>query len=198
MNKTTKGTIAAGAAVLLLLGTGGTLAYWNGSADLGGQTISAGQLTVVQDGTPTWTIQHVDGTASDVTSITGLRIVPGDKLVYQGEYDITGQGQNLAFTVGLTDSAIAPSDSSKDTDKALANLLADSAEFSVDAEPAVDAGTPVTVAKTGANGIVNHTATITATINWPFGDTTTGDNAAQLGSVDLSKFTLAVTQVDAN
>ena len=78
MNKATKGTIAAGAAVLLLLGTGGSLAYWNSTADLGGQTISAGQLKVVQDAavTPTWTIKHTSGAATAVTDIAAVKLVP--------------------------------------------------------------------------------------------------------------------------
>ena len=37
VKKTTKGAIASGVAVMLLLGGGGTLAYWNDTANLGGK-----------------------------------------------------------------------------------------------------------------------------------------------------------------
>lgn len=44
MKKLTKGTIAAGVGVALLLGGGTTLAYWNDSVNMAGSTIQAGNL----------------------------------------------------------------------------------------------------------------------------------------------------------
>ncbi|KAB1662503.1 alternate-type signal peptide domain-containing protein [Pseudoclavibacter chungangensis] len=48
MNKLTKGAIAASAALVLLLAGGGTLAYWNDTADLDGANITAGNLQLTQ------------------------------------------------------------------------------------------------------------------------------------------------------
>src|SRR5690606_11331258 len=128
MNKATKGTIAAGAAVLLLLGTGGTLAYWNDTADLGGQTITAGQLQVEQQGTAAW---ELNGAPIAETDLAGLRIVPGDELTYVGEFEITAAGRNLAFDIELASGAISAATSDDAADIALAAALTDSATFTV-------------------------------------------------------------------
>lgn len=199
MKKTTKGAIAAGAAVLLLLGTGGTIAYWNDSANLSGQNeIAAGQLYVEPDGTPTWTIQHTTGAVTPVADIAAVRIVPGDQLVYQGTYEITAQGQNLAFTVGLAGGSIAAADAEDDADVALAGRLTGSAVFSVDGGANTAPGTLFPVAETGDNAVYTYPATIAATITWPLSGDPAVDNPAKLGAVDLSGFAITVTQVDAS
>lgn len=198
MNKITKGTIAAGAALLLLLGTGGTLAYWNDSANLGGSAITAGQLGVAQNGAPTWRIKHTNGTETTVADITAVRIVPGDQLTYQGQYNITAQGQNLAFTVGLAAGSIAAATPVTAANTALAGRLSASTVFTVNGGAATAPGTTVQINEPGtSNAAITHTATITATITWPFTGTTTQDNPAKLGAVNLSQFALTVTQVDA-
>ncbi|MBD3758181.1 MULTISPECIES: alternate-type signal peptide domain-containing protein [Microbacterium] len=192
----TKGTIAAGAALMLLLGTGGTLAYWNDNASLAGQTITAGQLRVVQNGTATWQIQHQSGTVEAVANIGNARIVPGDKLIYTGAYNVTAEGQNLAFKVDLAAGAITGSTTAA-ADVALAGRLAAAATFSVNGGAATAPGTSVTVPKTGGNAVTTTPVTITATITWPFGDATSpaADNLAKQGKVNLSAFALTVTQV---
>lgn len=199
MKKTTKGAVAAGAAVLLLLGSGGTLAYWNDTANLSGtNNITAGNLAVAQTGTPTWKIKHTSGAETTVTNIAAVRIVPGDQLIYEGTYDITAQGQNLKFQVGLGAGSIAPATSAT-ADVALAGRLAATAQFQVDGGALTAAGTPVSVSHLNNTSGV-HPVVIRATINWPFGDSTSpaADNPAKLGAVNLSQFTLNVTQVDGN
>ncbi|MGX1792795.1 alternate-type signal peptide domain-containing protein [Microbacterium sp. NPDC055312] len=204
MNKTTKGTIAAGAAVLLLLGTGGSLAYWNSTAALGGQTISAGQLNVAQDAVaPTWKITHTTGTATTVTDITAVKLVPGDTLEYTGKFNITAQGQNLAFTVNLAKGSIAPATAGNATaNAALVTRLANSASFTVNGGAVTNAGSVVTVKvpTADANGVKTHSVTVTAKIAWPFGDNASpaSDNAAQFGAVSLKDFALNIQQVDAS
>lgn len=203
MKKTTKGTIAAGAALMLLLGTGGTLAYWNDSATLNGQnSITAGQLRVVQTGTPVWSIKHQTGTETTVSDITAVRIVPGDQLIYKGNYTVTAEGQNLAFKVDLAAGSIAGATAGA-ADTALAGRLTAATTFSVNGGAATQPGTAVTVAKpTGAdNGVKTHTVAIAATITWPFGAdvaSATADNPAKQGKVNLSQFALTVTQVAGN
>lgn len=205
MNKATKGTIAAGAAVLLLLGTGGSLAYWNSTADLGGQTISAGQLKVVQDAavTPTWTIKHTSGAATAVTDIAAVKLVPGDTLTYTGKFNVTAQGQNLAFTVKLAKgSIVAATTGNAAANSALATRLTNGATFTVNGGASTTAGTAVTVNKPAAdiNGVKTYPVNVTATIVWPFGDSNspTLDNPAQLGAVSLNGFSLLIEQVDAS
>ena len=203
MKKTTKGTIAIGAAIMLLLGTGGTLAYWNDSAQLSAQNnITAGQLRVVQTGTPTWQIKHQTGTATAVSDITAVRIVPGDQLIYTGNYTVTAEGQDLAFKVDLAAGSIAAA-STNGADIALAGRLTAATTFSVNGGAATAPGTSVTVAKpTGAdNGVKTHSVAISATITWPFGAdaaSATADNPAKQGKVNLSQFALTVTQVAGN
>ncbi|MEJ6553834.1 alternate-type signal peptide domain-containing protein [Microbacterium esteraromaticum] len=193
MNKTTKGTIAASAAVLLLLGTGGSLAYWNTTADLGGQTISAGQLKVEPAGSPVWTIKHNSGDATPVGSIQTVKIVPGDTLAYTGEFNITAEGQNLAYTATLVNGSIKAG-STAEADIKLAELLKESAVVVVkDANGAPVAGPTFTT--TGSS--VAKKVTVTVTIKWP-STTPAVDNPAKLGVVSLSGFGVELKQVDAS
>lgn len=95
MNKLTKGAIAAAAGVALLLGGGGTLAYWNASTSVGAGTIQSGNLAVATSGTGAW--KDADG-AIDLDT---FRAVPGDKLTFTQDLTITASGDNLLFTVGI-------------------------------------------------------------------------------------------------
>jgi alternate signal-mediated exported protein len=74
LNSTTKGSLAAVVAALLLTGGAGTLAYWNDTENVPGGPISSGQLDL---GTPAcgagWVL---DGGATLTTQL----IVPGDTL----------------------------------------------------------------------------------------------------------------------
>lgn len=196
VKKTTKGAIASGVAVMLLLGGGGTLAYWNDTANLGGSnTITAGTLTVVANGTPTWNIQHSSGAATAVANISEVRIVPGDVLTYSVPATITAQGQNLRFQVGLAGGSVAaPGGNAAGT--ALASRLTNSAVFAVTGATPVGAGGNTFEHKSNTSS--SYATTITATISWPFGTagSPTQDNPAKTGAVDLSNFALTVTQVD--
>ncbi len=196
MKKMTKGVIATGVAVMLLLGGGGTLAYWNDTANLGGSsTITAGTLTVVANGTPTWQIQHTSGGVTAVPDISAVRIVPGDVLLYSVPATITAQGQNLRFQVGLAGGAVAAVSASA-ADTALAGRLANSAVFGVTGATPVGTGGNTFEHKSNASS--SYATTITATITWPFGaaGSPTDDNPARTGAVNLANFALTVTQID--
>ncbi|WP_313817621.1 alternate-type signal peptide domain-containing protein [Citricoccus sp.] len=194
MKKTTKGTIAAGAAVVLLLGTGGTLAFWNSTVDTGEPTtITAGNLALTQTGTPAWTIAHTDGTATPVADISAVRIVPGDTLVFSADYQIAAQGQNLAFEATVAEGAITAVDGADAADAALAGQLAQSAAFTINGE----AGPTATIGhNSNAEGL--YDVTIDVDLDWPFGAAGSPDvdNPAKTGQVDLSAFAVSVTQVD--
>lgn len=193
MNKTTKGTIAAGAAVLLLLGTGGSLAYWNDSLDLGAESISAGQLKVTQQTAGWKRIPHGAATGEAVNP-RAVKLVPGDKLQYTGVYNIAAEGRNLAFTVSLTDGSIAGATASA-ADQKLKELLQPTATFKVNNQNWVP-GTAFTVSKDPASdGKKDHKVEITATLEWPLNGDPANDNAAQGGSVDIKGFALNIEQV---
>lgn len=131
MNKLTKATIATAAGVALLLGTGGTLAYWNASTDLGGATtITAGNLAVAPGAITTWTLKR--GNAAGVTvDPKTVKIVPGDKLTYSTTFSITAEGRNLTLSAGMTPGSITPAaGGSKAASEALAAYLTDSANTS--------------------------------------------------------------------
>ena len=194
MKKITKATLAAGAGVALLLGTGGTLAYWNDSTKLAAAQISAGTLQVTQKSNPTWTIQHANGAVRPVTNIGSVRLVPGDRLVYSGVFDIAAQGDNLRIRAEVAKGAIAAADPTRAADLSLAGRVTANTAVQIN-ETAVeqldfshlksDAGT--------------YPVTITATLEWPFGaddSSVAADNAAKQGRISLSDFVVNVRQID--
>ncbi|NUL49314.1 alternate-type signal peptide domain-containing protein [Cellulosimicrobium funkei] len=194
MKKITKGTIAAGAAVALLLGTGGTLAYWNSTVNVGTpSTITAGNLNLTQTAVPAWSISHTTGAETPVTDISSVRLVPGDTLTFSADYEIAAQGQNLAFTADVATGAITPVDEADAADTALATQLEETAVFTINGE-----SVPTASIDHSSNTEGVYPVTIDLTLDWPFGDGTTPelDNPAKTGQVDLSQFAVSVTQVD--
>jgi len=112
MNRNAKGAIAAGAAVLLLLGGAGTFALWNQSADLNTtDTISSGQLHLsnvpvggysgawyfYEEGLPL-TDYAASGLEVDVDTYL---VVPEDELIYVIDgVELEAEGGDLYFTLG--------------------------------------------------------------------------------------------------
>lgn len=193
MNKLTKGTIAASAALLLLLGTGGTLAFWNDTANLDGATVTAGNLELAQTGTGTWTVQHTSGAVEAVDDIAAFRVVPGDKLTYMGDFVITAQGDNLVVQASVAPGAIAPAAAGDAEDEALASRLTQSATYTINGTAEA---TGTVVHRDAATG--TYPVQIAVTIEWPFGDAAspTLDNPGKQGAVNLSAFAVTVTQLD--
>lgn len=91
MNKLTKGAVALGVGTALMLGGAGTFAYWNQSVQAGGGTITAGNLELTAE-TGKWT--GPDGQPID--DISKYRIVPGDKLTYTQDLNVTLEGSKIA------------------------------------------------------------------------------------------------------
>ncbi|ALG85706.1 alternate-type signal peptide domain-containing protein [Gordonia phthalatica] len=97
MNKMTKGALAAAAAAAILAGGAGTMAAWNSQSSLGSGSVTAGTLNIEQVGTAgTWHWNTADGAAFDPATD---RLVPGDTVVYVGEYKITAVGTHLTATL---------------------------------------------------------------------------------------------------
>ena len=171
MNKFTKGAIATGAGIVLLLGGAGTFAYWNDSADIAAGDIESGTLSLTA-GANGWEDQDGD-TIADINSFL---IVPGDVLTFTGAYTIDATGNNLLATLDVDDTdflADLPSD--------LVGKL--SVNFSVDAV----AG-PAEITSTEDGDVVS----VVVTVTFPFGGTV--DNSTQGETVDLSALDITLTQ----
>jgi alternate signal-mediated exported protein len=98
MNKYTKGAIATGAAIVLLLGGAGTFALWNDSADIAGGDIDSGTLELTNPGTGAW-VDMSD--LSTISNINNFRIVPGDVARYTQTFVIEASGTNLEATLDV-------------------------------------------------------------------------------------------------
>lgn len=192
MKKLTKGVIAAGGAVALLLSSGGTLAYWNDTINVGGPiTITAGDLNAAQKSAPTWKIKHGKGEETVVPDISAVRIVPGDQLVYSSEYEITAQGRNLSFRANVAEGSITPASASSSADKALSAQLKKTPAFKING---TDGSTSTITHKKDASG--TYPVKIDVTLNWP-GEASpaTQSNPAKGGVVNLSQFAVTITQI---
>ncbi|TQL47645.1 alternate signal-mediated exported protein [Homoserinimonas aerilata] len=90
MNKFTKASIASGAAIALLLGGAGTLAYWNDSATVNAGIVTAGELSLESTGSAVWKVNN-----QTITDPATFRIVPGDTLVLEQPLHVIAKGDNL-------------------------------------------------------------------------------------------------------
>ncbi|MGN7968020.1 alternate-type signal peptide domain-containing protein [Microbacterium sp. 22296] len=85
--------IAAGTA--LMLGGGGTFAYWSTQTALTAGPVQSGDLNLSL-GAGTWTLKGVLGTAQTVNNLTNVRIVPGDVLTLTQPLNVTLVGDTIA------------------------------------------------------------------------------------------------------
>lgn len=111
MNKNAKGAIAVGAATVLLLGGGGTLAVWNASDQVTGGSIYSGQLSLAGGDTAEGTWYFYDGgkgtdcadsvLADEVPNPASYTLVPGDNVIFCVDgLELSAQGGELYFTIG--------------------------------------------------------------------------------------------------
>jgi alternate signal-mediated exported protein len=108
MNKVTKGALATGAGVLLLLGGGGTLALWNTDEAITAGTVTAGQLDLTPDGVGAWTVTNAAAGVTDqaIAVIGDYRAVPGDVLTFTQTVDVTLEGNNMEATLDITQGTV--------------------------------------------------------------------------------------------
>ncbi|MFN8194472.1 MAG: alternate-type signal peptide domain-containing protein [Nocardioidaceae bacterium] len=96
MKNTLKGSLAALAAAILLLGGAGSLAYWNDAENVPGASISSGRLDLgTADCGAGWVL---DGGAAYTTQ----KIVPGDTLTKTCTIDLVATGTHLGADLALT------------------------------------------------------------------------------------------------
>ncbi|WP_299058029.1 alternate-type signal peptide domain-containing protein [uncultured Nocardioides sp.] len=173
MRKSTKSVLAAGAAVVVLTGGAGSLAYWNATADVEGGQVEAGELALDAVGTGVW---ELNGTAVDDPD-TDVVLVPGDVLTYTADYTVVAVGNNIQATL----SAVGGDGS---------GTLAPFVETELTATDA--AGDPVTTIGGGDN---NSTLNVDLEIDFPFGAAVDNDSQEQV--LDLSGVSIVLTQTDA-
>jgi alternate signal-mediated exported protein len=96
MNRSTKGALAGGAGVVLLLGGAGTLAFWTDTKAITGTDIDSGHLKLVTpDCGAGWIL---DGGATFTTQL----LVPGDTLTKVCEYTVDAGGEHLTASFDAT------------------------------------------------------------------------------------------------
>lgn len=169
MNKFVKGSIAAAAATVLLLGGAGSLAYWNSSTGLSVASISTGKLTIVDSG----------GSWTGAPAVW----VPGDEAVYTTTLTIDAAGTNIEGTLELDDTSLAITG-------------ATAGQFDVSFAAAAPTGTTweatgevLTITTAG-----QYQVPVTVTVSFPYG--ASADNTSQNATVNLSNLSFLLTQTD--
>ena len=99
MNKATKGALAGGAAVVLLLGGAGSYALWSDTETLPLGPISTGVLKLEPVAAGKWTDVSPVGPKTDPVTIGSFNLVPGDVLSYDATYRVDAEGNNLQATL---------------------------------------------------------------------------------------------------
>ncbi|KQR02956.1 hypothetical protein ASF72_07140 [Arthrobacter sp. Leaf141] len=147
-----KGTAAIAVGAALLLGGGGTLAAWNAEATAAPGTIVAGDLNVVKTAAGVWK----DRAGTTINNIGSYKAVPGDKLTFTQEVDVTLTGDKMAASIVAEGVG--------------ASNGFNPASVSVSA-PALSVGGVAVTNNLGPNAAVQK---VTATVTFEFLSTTTG------------------------
>lgn len=112
MKSTTKGALSSVAALVLLTGGAGSLAYWSAEEPVSGTDIDAGHLDLVTDATNVgcgaWTLGHTTGQAAALGA--GDLLVPGDVLRRACAFTVDATGKNLAATLSIDSPTFADGD----------------------------------------------------------------------------------------
>lgn len=177
MNKFVKGSIAAAAATVLLLGGAGSLAYWNAEAGVGPATINAGTLTL-----------DVDDIAweQDITAW-----VPGDSDRLETTLTVVAEGDHIEGEISLDEASLVfvGQGNADISDQFVVEFAQDGA-----------ATKPATATLSYAGGVFTFagagTYEIPVSVDVEFLYGTAADNDAQGATVDLSELNFVVTQTD--
>ena len=184
MRKTTKGAIAVGAGVALLLGGAGTMAAWQLTNTAASGSVTSGQFDLVSNtgATAKW------GTATNATTCTpsvtdfpaGGKLVPGDCVIYTQPVTVTASGNRLVATLTVTGIA---------NTGVWTGLTANSVT-TMDANPAVSGtGSPFTI--TPGTGTVSATGKVVTTVIF---DPATTSNTGQNSTATLNGVSLVLKQ----
>jgi alternate signal-mediated exported protein len=163
-----KGAAAIAVGAGLLLGGGGTLAWWNAADSAAPGTIAAGDLNVAKAGAGVWTDR-----AGNTIDITSSKVVPGDKLTFTQTLDVTLTGNKMAAELTATGTGAANGFTP-------ANVV-------VTTPVLTSGGTVITNPLTTSK-------TVTATITFEFKSTTAG-RTDTIASYDLGNVAFTLTQI---
>lgn len=110
LNARTKAILAIVAGSALLLGGGGTYAYWSTQVNLGAGTVQSGDLNLSL-GSGSWSLKGVlDAAANPVSAIGNVRIVPGDVLTLTQPLTVTLVGTTIAADLKVDTTTAIPAE----------------------------------------------------------------------------------------
>lgn len=196
MNKLTKGSIAAGAGLVLLLGGAGTFMSWNSDESIAGGNVAAGYLEMEPIGAPTWTVNN-ESLPVD-TTIDQFLIVPGDKVTYTANVKVMAGGNNLKANLSLDEASITAEDN--EPSRQLEAYLVDGASYKLDAPTQgskleKDLVKPNTYSfASDKTGNTSFEETLTVTVDLTFPEVTTPESTAMRGNVTLNDLNVKFVQ----
>jgi len=182
MKKSTKGTLAAAAGAVLLLGGAGSLAYWNASATVNGGAVTTGSLTL-SGGTCGATWVYANGTAAGQTV---AKVVPGDSITKSCTFTVGASGDHLSASLGApATTAYTKSPAGAGTDS-----LTVATTYTIDRTPVATLvnGDKLTSTDNG------KTLTAKFVVTMPYGSPTVNGNDTQDLTATLNALTVTLTQ----
>lgn len=177
MNKTIKGSLAAGAAAVLLLGGAGSLAFWTDEATVAGTDITAGYMKLTEPVCEGWLLEG--------TAYTTQLLVPGDTLTQSCSFELDAEGTNL-----LADFDVDPGAGLTGDEELLPELALDAAYF-VDTTPVGTNAAPVTDVRVADGNVI----TVDLEVDWAYGTENNTSNVLNGGlTAALDQIAFTVTQ----
>ncbi|MGK9147661.1 alternate-type signal peptide domain-containing protein [Plantibacter flavus] len=187
MHRITKGVIAVVAATALLIGGGGSLAYWQQTDTIadGSLSFGTGELSFEQTGSDVWRLDGVAQTSDDQST---LLLVPGRTLSFERQYEITADGDGLSAEITATLGALTATDADAPGPDPAAFDGGIVPTFTVTGDAIAPSPTDGVYRITGSG-----TITVVITLAWPFDAETDASTMDQL--LRLEATTVTLTQV---
>lgn len=184
MRNSAKGVLAAGAAVALLVGGGGTLAFWSDSNlyDID-STLGTGSLSLGEVSCDDWTLDAAEGGGTFDPATDEL--VPGDTLTRTCTSVINAEGKHLNATIGLSGGATNIDQPLVDEGFTLTSAVTKTAP----------AGTPESIGTSISSLDDGYTLTATFTATFPYGGASPADNDSMSQIASIADLTITAVQV---
>ncbi|MEJ9078037.1 MULTISPECIES: alternate-type signal peptide domain-containing protein [Gordonia] len=106
MNRKTKGALAIGAGVIILLGGAGSLALWGDEAPVGGSDVTTGDLDLSCGAAGAWTDISADIPGNPSAVPAGALMVPGDVWEYKNDCTVVAKGKNMHAQLSVDNSSV--------------------------------------------------------------------------------------------
>ncbi|QGU08456.1 hypothetical protein COCCU_12780 [Corynebacterium occultum] len=194
MNKLAKGSLAAAAGTILLLGGAGTFMSWNADATITGGAVAAGHLRLLpSEGPATWEVNE-----QKVEDISAFRIVPGDVVEYTTLVKLEAEGDNLTASLELTDAAITATPGDWASEALSAHLEKEAMLELTPESNRITSNADGTYAINAGSGTIVEDVLVSVRLEFPFAAGTATDEDAMNGSVDISDMSVKLTQTNTN